>query len=105
MQRHHFAFSVLLLAFGICVLPGCKPTKDETELATAFPAKNLQIICPWGAGGGTDRISRFFANSLKDELGYNCIVVNRTGGSGAGEGRPAYVRTSGDARRRRPWAP
>jgi len=83
MQRHHFAFSVLLLAFGICVLPGCKPTKDETELATAFPAKNLQIICPWGAGGGTDRISRFFANSLKDELGYNCIVVNRTGGSGA----------------------
>jgi len=53
------------------------------ERDQSFPSKNLQIICPWGAGGGTDRISRFFADELKKRLNANCVVVNRTGGSGA----------------------
>jgi hypothetical protein len=41
------------------------------------------MVCPWGAGGGTDACSRIIATLLKKELGVPVNVVNRTGGSGA----------------------
>ena len=74
--------SALLICLLLLVANGCdsKPTTPENN---DFPTGNLQIICPWGAGGGTDRISRYFAEQLKERLGVNCGVVNRTGGCGA----------------------
>lgn len=48
-----------------------------------YPSKPLSIICPWAAGGGTDRLSRFLADELSQKLGQPAVVVNRTGGSGA----------------------
>ncbi|MEM7387077.1 MAG: hypothetical protein AAF514_19235, partial [Verrucomicrobiota bacterium] len=27
----------------------------------SYPSKTVSVICPWAAGGGTDRVSRFFA--------------------------------------------
>lgn len=70
------------------------PSKPQTT--DNFPTKNLQIICPWGAGGGTDRISRFFADQIVRELGKNCVVVNKTGGSGAvGHNAAANARPDG----------
>ena len=74
--------SALLICLLLLVANGCdsKPTTPEKN---DFPTGSLQIICPWGAGGGTDRISRYFAEQLKERLGVNCVVVNRTGGSGA----------------------
>ena len=74
--------SALLICLVLLAANGCdsKPTTAENN---DFPTGNLQIICPWGAGGGTDRISRYFAEQLKERLGVNCVVVNRTGGSGA----------------------
>ncbi len=64
------------------VLTGCNKQTNPANTSDTFPSKNLTIICPWGAGGGTDRISRFFAAKLKERIGKNCVVVNRTGGSG-----------------------
>lgn len=61
---------------------GCDRSDAPADSSAQFPTKNLQIICPWGAGGGTDRISRYFATELKRRLGINCVVVNRTGGGG-----------------------
>lgn len=43
----------------------------------------ITIICPWAPGGGTDRVSRFWADALQEQLGRPVVVVNRTGGSGA----------------------
>ena len=71
------------IALILCVIVLCTANLGCTEQEKSFPSKNLQIICPWGAGGGTDRISRFFADELKKRLNMNCVVVNRTGGSGA----------------------
>ncbi len=45
--------------------------------------KSSTIICPWAAGGGTDRNSRFWASALEQKLGNRCVVVNKTGGSGS----------------------
>lgn len=48
-----------------------------------FPTKPIQIICPWSAGGGTDRTARFIADQLSARVGQPVNVVNRTGGAGA----------------------
>lgn len=51
--------------------------------AAEYPKRPITLICPWGAGGGTDAVSRIIATLLKKELGVPVNVVNRTGGSGA----------------------
>ncbi len=48
----------------------------------SYPERPITLICPWAAGGGTDRISRMIAHLLSQELGVPVGVVNRTGGSG-----------------------
>jgi tripartite-type tricarboxylate transporter receptor subunit TctC len=47
-----------------------------------YPARPVQLICPWGAGGGTDATARIIAAILERDLGQPFNVVNRTGGSG-----------------------
>ena len=51
--------------------------------AEDYPSRPITLICPWGAGGGTDAVSRIIATLLKQDLGVPVNVVNRTGGSGA----------------------
>jgi tripartite-type tricarboxylate transporter receptor subunit TctC len=47
-----------------------------------WPTRPVQLVCPWGAGGGTDAIVRIIAALLEKSLGQPFNVVNRTGGSG-----------------------
>lgn len=47
-----------------------------------WPARPVQMLCPWAAGGGTDAVVRIAATLLERELGQPFNVVNRTGGSG-----------------------
>lgn len=47
-----------------------------------YPSRPLTLICPWGAGGGTDATARIVAQLLEKDLGQPVNVVNRTGGSG-----------------------
>ncbi len=60
-----------------------------------YPNRSITLICPWAVGGGTDRVSRFWADALQKELGKPVTVVNRTGGSGA-VGHSAGVRARPD---------
>jgi tripartite-type tricarboxylate transporter receptor subunit TctC len=48
----------------------------------AWPNRPVTVVCPWGAGGGTDATARIVASILEKELGQPFNVVNRTGGSG-----------------------
>lgn len=64
--------------------------------AANYPRKPVTIICPWGAGGGTDRLARFLADELSKKLGQPFTVVNRTGGGGAvGHAAGAYAAPDG----------
>src|SRR5262245_49626549 len=47
-----------------------------------YPQRPIQLIVPWGAGGGTDATARVIGSLLENELKQPVIVVNRTGGSG-----------------------
>src|SRR2546423_5064520 len=48
----------------------------------AYPERPITLIVPWGAGGGTDAVARFFGAYLEKELSQPVNVVNRTGGNG-----------------------
>jgi len=48
-----------------------------------YPTKNITMICPWAAGGGTDAILRALSAAAEKQLGVTITVENRTGGAGA----------------------
>ena len=50
--------------------------------AADYPAKGISVICPWGAGGGTDACLRAFSEAMSKNLGVTLTVDNRTGGGG-----------------------
>ena len=57
---------------------GLRPSLGQA----AWPSRPVTMICPWGAGGGTDATVRIVAALLEKDLGQPFNVVNRTGGSG-----------------------
>ena len=60
-----------------------------------YPNRPITMICPWGAGGGTDATARIIATLLEKELKQPFNVVNRTGGSGV-VGHDAIAKASPD---------
>ena len=50
--------------------------------AAEYPTKGISVICPWGAGGGTDACLRAFCEALGEQLGVTLTVDNLTGASG-----------------------
>jgi len=53
-----------------------------TSVFAQYPQRPVQLIVPWGAGGGTDATARIIGTLLEKELKQPFNVVNRTGGSG-----------------------
>ena len=59
------------------------------QAQSTWPTRPVTVVCPWGAGGGTDATARIIASLLEKDLGQPFNVVNRTGGSGVvGGGSP-----------------
>ncbi len=52
------------------------------QAQAAWPNRPVTLVCPWGAGGGTDATARIVAAILEKNLKQPFNVVNRTGGSG-----------------------
>jgi tripartite-type tricarboxylate transporter receptor subunit TctC len=67
---------VMVLAFAL-VLGG-----SGVATAADYPDKPIELIVPFGAGGGSDTFARFYARLLSDELGTEVNVVNVPGGGG-----------------------
>lgn len=60
------------MLFGICA----------TASAADYPTKGISVICPWGAGGGTDACLRAVCQAAEKTLGQTLTVENKTGGGG-----------------------
>ncbi len=65
-------------ATGAAAALGIKPALAQAD----YPTRPVTVVCPWGAGGGTDATARIVAALLEKDLGQPFNVVNRTGGSG-----------------------
>jgi len=88
-QRHLRDKLWIILCLLLLVFSGCRG-RDF------YPNHPITFICPWGAGGGTDRISRQLAFQLEQELEVPVNVVNATGGGGVtGHSRGARARPDG----------
>ncbi len=48
-----------------------------------FPERDITLVVPWAAGGGTDTLARTLAKNGKKYFGVNINVVNKVGGTGA----------------------
>ena len=71
----------------VCLLMALVMVLSMTLVASAegewkFERK-IELVCPWGVGGGADGTLRPLAPLLKDILGVEVEIVNVTGGSGA----------------------
>ncbi len=63
--------------------------------AQEWPQKPIRIIVGFGAGGGTDIVSRILAQSMQEKLGQPVIVENRPGAGGT-IGNEAVARADKD---------
>ena len=83
---------VALLAFGSLFAQGLQ----EETVSFPDPEKTITIVCPQGAGGGTDTQTRQLAEAMKAVSGFdNIIVENITGGS-TGIGTNAVIDSEPD---------
>jgi tripartite-type tricarboxylate transporter receptor subunit TctC len=83
--------SVIVIAVGLLMA-----LTVPSAIAADFPEKDITMICPWSAGGGTDTLARALVKNAKKYFGVNVNVVNKTGGMGAvGMGDGANARADG----------
>jgi tripartite-type tricarboxylate transporter receptor subunit TctC len=50
--------------------------------AQRYPARTIEIVVAYGAGGSTDQVARALAQRLQEKLGQSVVVLNKPGGSG-----------------------
>ena len=68
--------SLALAAILATTVAGAQPAEAQ------FPERPIEIVVPFGAGGGTDIMARIFAEHYSTRLGVPVVVVNRAGAGG-----------------------
>ncbi|KJS20713.1 MAG: hypothetical protein VR72_13080 [Clostridiaceae bacterium BRH_c20a] len=71
--------SIVLLLFTLVALAlaGCNSEQSS------FPEKNINIIVPFGTGGGSDQLARVLGDLVDKEITPSVVVANKVGASGA----------------------
>ena len=81
---------ILASATALLALAATAPVQAQ------YPDRNITLIVPYGAGGGTDVTARMLARDLEAALGKTVIVENRAGGGGwVGWGALAQAKPDG----------
>ena len=80
MKKIIAAATAVLLVGSTLSLVACKKSNKSAE---GYPKKGITMICPWGAGGGTDAVLRAICGAAEKQLGQTITVENKTGGGGA----------------------
>jgi len=85
----------IALASACIALPGL-PLGAMAQGAADYPNRPLELVVPFGAGGGTDALARVFADAMKKHFAQPITVINKPGASGAiGFGEVASSRPDG----------
>ena len=48
-----------------------------------YPTKNIELVCPYGAGGSTSMGARIIAGTLSEMIGRTVVVNNKPGAGGS----------------------
>ena len=71
------AFAVLSAAF-LCSMP-----LSGSAAAAGYPERPIELVVPWGPGGGADQLARLISKLMEPIIGQSIPVVNVPGGTGA----------------------
>jgi tripartite-type tricarboxylate transporter receptor subunit TctC len=77
MPRHKLGVFLLLAPMTVTGV-----ITESTSPARAYPDRPINMIVPWGVGGGGDRVGRVIAGLLSSRHGVSVPVINVTGASG-----------------------
>jgi tripartite-type tricarboxylate transporter receptor subunit TctC len=80
MSSQRFAFAVGCLLFATSLI------HSAPSSAQSWPTKPIHIIVGFGAGGGTDIVTRIVAQPLSELLGQPVVVENKPGAGGTTAG-------------------
>ena len=72
LNRRTFAAAAAMIGTGM-----------GSARAAGYPERDITMVVPWAAGGGTDTLARTLVKNAKQHIGVGVNVVNRTGGTGA----------------------
>ena len=61
----------------------CGALTAPKATAAGYPERPIELIVPWGPGGGADQLARIVAKLMEPALGQGIPVVNVPGGTGA----------------------
>lgn len=86
MKRKLILVVALVLSLSM-VFTACASTGTKTE---KFPTRSINMVVPFGAGGGTDLWNRSLAAAMEKTMGQKVLVNNMAGGGPGGTGT-AYV--------------
>ncbi len=93
--------TVLGLAAGLLAATS---VRTHAQGADWKPARPINLIVPWAAGGATDQVTRIAASVLEKPLGQTIVIINQPGASGAigtnsalNAARDGYTWTAGAA--------
>jgi tripartite-type tricarboxylate transporter receptor subunit TctC len=70
----------LLVSLSLLIVAACG---DSDMANNTFPNKPIELIIPFGAGGGADIEGRLLAKEMSEVLGQPVVAVNKPGGGGA----------------------
>lgn len=85
-MRRRTYFAAMLAS--MLLLSACNSVAKENQATVQndegmdYPTKNVQMIIPYAAGGGTDTLARLVAASMEKEWGQSVVVANKAGGLG-----------------------
>ena len=77
MKKKNMLFLVLAMLLGSLFTTFGKNASTEWKWS-----RKIEIICPWGAGGGADTTLRAFASALEKVVGVPVVVNNKAGAGG-----------------------
>ncbi|HLO12919.1 MAG TPA: tripartite tricarboxylate transporter substrate binding protein [Pseudoneobacillus sp.] len=84
MRKTFMGLIIAMLVLALAACGGKKSSENASEVkGSDYPTKQIELIVPYAAGGGTDSVARAFADAAKNHLSQPMGVVNKVGGGGA----------------------
>ena len=84
MKFTNFSMLSFLRAFAaLAAIALCGAFTAGKATAAGYPERPIELIVPWGPGGGADQLARLTAKLMEPIIGQSIPVVNVPGGTGA----------------------